>query len=151
MVHGVTTIKTPRWISLVVPASLHAKPLPGSLPLGPPLRVDIHLFGFSSREVVHGDEGANVLLADDLLAEHGGGAEGEDVALELLCALVGLDVVALEGGHVLGVDGDGDVAAGAEGVEDAGLDGGAAEGDGLLLAQAGLPLGLEDGHGGQRA
>lgn len=100
---------------------------------------------------MHTDIVSNVLLPDDLLVEHGSGAALEDVVLELLRALVGLNEAALEGGLFVGDDGDVDVAAGAEIVEYTGLDSLAAEVDGLVLRQLGLPLRLEDGHGGERA
>ena len=55
----------------------------------------------------------------------------------------------MQGGLVGGDDGEVDVGAGAEVVEDTGLDGLGAELHGVLLGQGGLPQGLEDGHGGQ--
>lgn len=88
---------------------------------------------------------------DNLLVEDSRGALGEGVALQLGRPLVGTDVAALELGLVGGDDGDVDVAAGAEVVEDAGEDGVAAELDGVVAAEVGPPLGLENGHGGQRA
>jgi len=130
------------------------RPVRLSVSLTPPLNyhlgINLHLVALLG-QVFDADKVAEVGLADDLLVEYGGGALGEDVALELLGALVGLDVVALEGGLVGGDDGDVDVAAGAEVVPDAGLDGVGAQLDGFVAGQRGLPLGLEDGHGGQRA
>lgn len=90
-----------------------------------------------------------LLLLDNLLVEDGGGALGERVALQLGALLVGLDKVALEGRLVLGNDGDVDVGAGAEIVEDTREDGVAGELDGVVLGQLGLPLRLKDTHGRQ--
>lgn len=110
-------------------------------------RIDLHLVAL---DVLHADVLADVGLGDDLLVEDGGGAAGELVVLELLTPLVGLDEAAVQGGLLGGDDGEVDVRAGAQVVEDTGLDGLGAELHGLLLGQARLPLGLEDGHGGQR-
>lgn len=98
---------------------------------------------------MYADKVPNVLLADNLLVEHRRGALGEDVVALLLGPLVGLDVVAAQGGLRGGDDGDVDVASGPEIVEDTGLDGVGAQLDGVLLRQLRPPLGLEDGHGGQ--
>ena len=93
----------------------------------------------------------DVALADDLLVQDGSGAPLEGVALRLGGPLVGLHVAPVQGGLLLGDDGDVDVGAGAQVVEDAGLDGLAAQLDGLVAREVGLPLGLEDGHGGEGA
>lgn len=100
----------------------------------------------------HGDVSPDLLLGDDLLLQPGGGALGELVIALLLDALVGLDVVAHHlGGLALLDHADVDVGAGAEVVEDAGLDGVAADLDGFVSAAVVLPLRLEDGHGRQAA
>jgi hypothetical protein len=94
---------------------------------------------------------ADLLLGDDLLVEHRGSALGEPVVALLRLPCVRCDVVAHEGGLLFGDDGHIDVASGAQVVPDTGLDGVGAQLDGLVARQVGLPLCLEDGHGGQRA
>lgn len=115
------------------------------------MHLGINLHRFTGRHLRYAHVAANLVLLDNLLVEHGRGALLEGVALELGATLVGLDEAALEGGLVLCDDGDVDVASGAEIVKDTGLDGLAGELDGLVLGQGRLPLGLEDGHGGQGA
>jgi hypothetical protein len=100
---------------------------------------------------VHRHIPPNLVFSDNLLVEDGSCALGVQVALDLLALLVRLDVVALQGGLVLCDDGDIDVGAGAKIVEDTGKDGVAGELHGLGLSQVGLPLGLEDTHGGETA
>lgn len=92
---------------------------------------------------------ADLVLPDNLLVQHGRRALGEDVALQLGALLVGLDVVSLQRRLVLCDDGHVHVGSRAQVVEDAGQDGVAGELDGLVLGELGLPLGLEDAHGGE--
>lgn len=95
------------------------------------------------------DEIAELLLANDLLVQHRRGALPEDITLELGYTLVGLDVIALEGGLLGGNNGHVDVASGPEIVEDTGQNGLTAEVHGFFLAELGFPLRLKDRHGGQ--
>ncbi len=108
----------------------------------------------AARRCQLGDGGVSpdLLLGDDLLLQPGGGALGELVVALLPDPLVGLDIVAHHLGRLALLDhADVDVGAGAEVVEDAGLDGLAAHLDGFVPAAVVLPLRLEDGHGGQAA
>lgn len=100
---------------------------------------------------MHAHELGELVLLDDLLVQHGRGALGELVRLELLAPLVRPDVSPVQRGLVGRDDGHVDVAARAQVVEDAGLDGLAAQLHGLLPGQVGLPGALEDAHGGQAA
>lgn len=100
---------------------------------------------------MHAHKLCDLVLLDDLLVQHRGGALGELVALELLAPLVGLDVAPVQRRLVSRDDRHVDVAARAEVVEDTGLNGLAAQLDGLVLGQARLPGRLEDAHGGQGA
>lgn len=113
--------------------------------------VHLHLVTALFRQVMNGDKVSNILLPNNLFVEDGRGPLGEGVALELLGALVGLDVVALQRGLLGGDDGDVHVASRSQVIPDAGLDGVGAELDGLVLGELGLPLRLEHRHGGQGA
>lgn len=112
--------------------------------------VYVHLLALDGY-LLDADKLAHLVLLDDLLIEDGRRALGELVVLSLLRPLVGLDVVAQQRRLLLGDDGDVDVGAGAEVVEDTGEDGVARELDGALAGQVGLPLRLEDAHGGEAA
>ena len=103
-------------------------------------------------ELRHGDISPNLLLGDDLLLQPRRRALGELVVPLLLDPLVRLDVIAHHLRRLALLDhADIDVGAGAEVVEDAGLDGLAADLDGFVFGAVVLPLCLEDGHGRQTA
>ena len=102
-------------------------------------------------ELMHGNILADLGLGDDLLLQHGGRPGLEAVALLLLLALVGRDVIAHQGSLLGRDDAHVDVAAAAEVVENTRLDGVARELDRRLARQGRLPLRLEDRHGRQRA
>jgi len=100
---------------------------------------------------VHSNVLTNISPSDDLLVQNSSSAPLELVVALLLGTLVGRPQVPHQRRLVLCDDADVDVAAGAQVVPDAGLDGGGAQVDGLVLGHVLLPLGLEDGHGGQGA
>lgn len=114
------------------------------------LCIDLHLV-LRHGHLLYGYEVPQLLLLDHLLVQHSRSTLPEGVALQLGHPLVGTDVVPHQRGLLGSDDGDVDVAAGAEVVEDAGLDGVGAQGHGLVARELAAPLRLEHGHGGQRA
>lgn len=124
---------------MVVP--LMAAPVPHSR---------IHIHGLAlERHFLDINIPADITLADDLFIQHSGSALGELVTLSLSGPLVRLDVATLEGRLVLGYDGYIAVGTGTQIVEDTRKNGLAAQLHRLVTGQVGLPLGLENGHGGE--
>jgi hypothetical protein len=99
---------------------------------------------------VHSNVLANLLLRDDFLIQHRRSAALEPVVPLLGLPGVGCLVVPHQRGLVLGDDRHIDIASGAQIVPDTSLNRIGAQGDGLFPRQVGLPLCLEDGHGGER-
>ena len=100
---------------------------------------------------MHSHVPPNLLPRHDLFVQHSRRPPAEPVTPLLLLPHVGRDVVAQQRCLLRRDDADIHIRAGTQVVEDAGLDGLGRQPDGLVPTQARLPLGLEDGHGGQGA
>jgi hypothetical protein len=98
------------------------------------------------------DISPNLLLGDDLLLQPRGSALGELVVPLLPNPLIRLDVITHHLRRLTLLNNtDIDVGARAEIIEDTRLDGVAADFDGFGAVAVVLPLGFEDGHGGETA
>jgi hypothetical protein len=115
-----------------------------------PLTIHLHLLRLD-RDLLDANIPSNFILLDNLLVENSRGALGENVALKLRRSLIRLHKAALQRRLILSDDGDIDIRPRSQVVKDTRLDRIAGELNGLILGQLGLPLRLEDGHGGQRA
>lgn len=116
------------------------------------LRVHLHLLANSRlaiANILYRHVLADILLGDDLLVQHRGGASLELVVPLLGLSRVGCEVVSEQLGLVLGDDANVDVRTRAQIVPDTSLDRVRAEADGLLAGHVGLPLSLEHAHGRQ--
>jgi hypothetical protein len=126
-----------------------------SSPPFPRSSVQIHRLGGPRHaivlQLVDGDVLADLLLGDDLLLEHGGGALCKLVVPLLLAPRVGCEVVPHQRRLLLGDDRNIDIASRAEIVPDTRLNRVRAQLDGVVPRHLLRPLRLEDGHGSQRA